>query len=127
MIDPYEAYTNQKQWIESNLVGNLSAEAVDRKPAGIPIGNCNKCASLESEITKPAKFAGYANIESGKVKGLTEHQYFICNRSVLSFVFAIREWSKFPFLLEYIQFKVQFSYNLLKHRRGSASRRLFQA
>ena len=69
-------------------------EAVDMKPSGLPLCSCERCSSMDSEFNKPAKFAGYSQINPYKVDGLTEHQNFICCRDTYAFVFKIRQWSK---------------------------------
>jgi hypothetical protein len=72
----------------------MPGEAVDQKPSGMPFCFCKRCSSMETEITRPAKFKGYNRIHLEKTEGLTEHQYFICSRATRAFVLSIREWSE---------------------------------
>jgi hypothetical protein len=69
-------------------------DIVDRKPSGSPYCLCERCANMETEAKKPAKFDGYMRIDPDKVDTMLPHQYFICARDTYAFIFHIREWSE---------------------------------
>lgn len=75
-------------------------EAVDLKPSGLRFCTCSRCSKIDSELTRPAKFAGYQKVELAQGEGLTQHQRSLCPRSIWAFVLDIRNWSKsitFPY------------------------------
>jgi hypothetical protein len=69
-------------------------EAVDLKPSGLRFCSCSRCSKIESELTRPAKFAGYQKIFLTHGEKLTPHQHFLCPRSIWAFVLDIRDWSE---------------------------------
>jgi len=89
MVDP-------KQYAIDWPNKEYAEDIVDRKLSGTPYCFCKRCSSMQTEAKKPAKFDGYMRIYPMKVDKLTDHQYFICDRSSLAFIFHIREWSMNP-------------------------------
>lgn len=87
MLDPVEEEVD----VDDNIPTRV--EAVDQKPSVLPICICSRCSAMDTERTKPAKFEGYKKIDLKSVKSLSDHQYFLCTRSVLAFVLGIRAWS----------------------------------
>jgi hypothetical protein len=55
---------------------------------------CDKCRAIIESETRPFKFSGYSKINPLTEAGLTDHQYFLCDRSFDAFAFKHREWSK---------------------------------
>lgn len=68
-------------------------EAVDLKPSGLRFCTCTRCLKIDSELTRPAKFAGYQKVALAKGEQLTPHQQLLCPRRVWGFVLDIRNWS----------------------------------
>ena len=88
MCDPVQYATDY------HVLRDDDGDIVDRKPSGSPYCLCTRCASMETEAKKPAKFDGYMRTDPDKVDSMTDHQYFICARDTNAFIFHIREWSE---------------------------------
>lgn len=58
---------------------------------------CIKSQDRNSDI--PAKFADYDDIWPLLREKLTNHQYFLCTREVPAFVFRVRSWRRYKFLI----------------------------
>lgn len=60
---------------------------------------CSNCMDLSRRWSQVRiQFAGYSRINPVKVRELTEHQNFLCFRSVEAFVLKHRKWGKRPHL-----------------------------
>ena len=92
MLDPER---QDLELVNSILPPNSPAhvEAVDLKPSGLRFCTCKRCSKIDSELTRPARFAGYQRVALANGEGLTLHQQFLCPRTVWAFVLDIRDWS----------------------------------
>ncbi|GME40379.1 hypothetical protein BDV95DRAFT_572261 [Neofusicoccum parvum] len=86
MVDPIQyAMDMQAERRVLNAAFEASNTKVDREC-------CNECQKIVHEQKKHFRFPGYSKINPLTAKGLTEHQYFICDRRVEAFLFKHREW-----------------------------------
>ncbi|KAF1363367.1 P-loop containing nucleoside triphosphate hydrolase protein [Lizonia empirigonia] len=65
---------------------------VESKPSRLPLCSCERCAAIECERDKPAKFSGYKRIAFKDIPSMTEHQLFMCAIGVEAFVLSVRDW-----------------------------------
>jgi hypothetical protein len=93
MLDPERQDISKRNAV---LQPNRSeyVEAVDLKPSGLRFCICTRCSKIESEMTRPAKFAGYQKISLADGEALTPHQYSLCPWVIWAFVLDIRDWSE---------------------------------
>ncbi|KAJ4320043.1 hypothetical protein N0V94_003608 [Neodidymelliopsis sp. IMI 364377] len=70
-------------------------EAMDLKASGLRFCICGRCSKTESELTRPAKFAGYQKVLLSHGEGLTSHQFALCPRqsTTLSTDPSITPWA----------------------------------
>ncbi|KAI1330016.1 P-loop containing nucleoside triphosphate hydrolase protein [Xylariaceae sp. FL0255] len=54
--------------------------------------DCSKCKELIYDFAVDQKFIDYFGIQLGFVEQLTDHQYFLCDTRVPSFLFKHRDW-----------------------------------
>ncbi|KAK2767722.1 hypothetical protein FQN54_003880 [Arachnomyces sp. PD_36] len=67
-------------------------ETAAHPSAPFEICSCSRCEELIYRHAVKPKFAGYSRVNALTVKELTEHQYFLCDCLVESFVFKMRSW-----------------------------------
>ncbi|KAJ8114624.1 hypothetical protein OPT61_g3535 [Boeremia exigua] len=84
MLDP------EQQEIDKTFLPN--GANVGSKLSGLRFCSCDRCSDMDTAVTRPAKFDGYEYIFYAEVTGLTDHQYFLCPRSVEAFLLDLREW-----------------------------------
>jgi hypothetical protein len=88
-MDPIQYFTDndrERNILDSNFESD-NARLVDHDC-------CNECRVTIASQTRPFKFSGYSKINPQTEEGLTDHQYFLCDRSVDAFAFKHRGWSK---------------------------------
>jgi hypothetical protein len=96
MTDPVESVLSNydsktKTYIaRTTIVSNFELEDTGGSVSNI----CPSCESIIQPLRKPFKFSGYSDINSWQVEELTDHQYFLCERSVEGFLFKERRWGK---------------------------------
>lgn len=89
MVDPVQALEDNPPEDEEN-----QPIIVDQKPSQLPLCSCARCSAIDCEKNRGAKFQGYKRIAFKDASYLTEHQFFLCPRSIWAFVLSIRQWSK---------------------------------
>ena len=88
MTDPIQYFTDNNA--EKNII-EYDFESDNARLADYDC--CDNCrATIESQ-TRRFKFSGYSKINPQTEKGLTDHQYFLCDRSIDAFAFKHRSWS----------------------------------
>lgn len=87
MVDPitYSLDTEDKQRVRLE-------ETAAHPSAPFKICSCSQCEELIYRHAVKPKFSGYSRASPINVEELTEHQYFICDRVVESFIFKMRSW-----------------------------------
>jgi hypothetical protein len=71
------------------------ASDVEMSNVVTPRCGCPNCIDLSRKRSQARiQFAGYSNINPLKVEALTEHQNFLCCRSVNAYILKHRQWSK---------------------------------
>ncbi len=60
------------------------------------ICSCERCRELIYPYAVQPKFLDYSKFDPDTVPNLSTHQYFICYRTVVAFVFRLRSWGESP-------------------------------
>ncbi|KAF2871550.1 hypothetical protein BDV95DRAFT_572261 [Massariosphaeria phaeospora] len=87
MVDPIQYFTDmgsERCVLDSNFETD-NVKVVDREC-------CEEGHKVIRSLRRPFRFAGYSKINPLKVKGLEDHQYFLCDRRIEAFVYKHREW-----------------------------------
>ena len=66
--------------------------SVTHPSSPLKICDCSRCQELIYKHAVEPRFKGYSNINPLIVEGMTDHQYFLCDRTVEAFLFKLREW-----------------------------------
>jgi hypothetical protein len=69
----------------------LSDDVGEKSLGKSPTCECKRCTELNAR-KKKARFADYARINPMTCKGMTPHQYWLCDRSVHAFIMKVRAW-----------------------------------
>ncbi|KAI1740428.1 hypothetical protein F4680DRAFT_419427 [Xylaria scruposa] len=67
-------------------------EDVAHNSSPLRICTCDRCRDLIYQHAVTPRFGGYFQINPIAVEKLTDHQFFICDKSVEAFLFNLREW-----------------------------------
>jgi hypothetical protein len=91
MVDPiqYAARDESDGGERTTLLASITHPSNPLK-----ICSCDRCEKLIYQHVVKPRFAGYSHINPLVVEKLTDHQYFLCDRTVEAFVFKVRAWSK---------------------------------
>ena len=88
MVDPAQQFEDDVSPppLETSII-------LDQKLSQLPLCSCVRCASINSERNRLAKFAGYKRIAFKDTDEMTDHQCFIYANVASAFVLALRSWS----------------------------------
>ncbi|KAI0186130.1 hypothetical protein EV127DRAFT_187542 [Xylaria flabelliformis] len=67
-------------------------EDVAHNSTPLRICTCNRCRDLIYQHAVAPRFGGYFQINPIAVERLTDHQFFICDKTVEAFLFNLRDW-----------------------------------
>lgn len=89
MVDPIQySMRNEGRYQERKLLMG----SVEHPSAPTKICSCNRCEELIYKHVAKPRFEGYNQINPLVAKGLTDHQYFLCDNAVEAFLFKTRSW-----------------------------------
>lgn len=89
MVDPIQYQTDMGQ------EGITLAANFENDPRhGPPRNCCTGCGEIIQHRQKKFRFSGYSQINPLGADGLTDHQYFLCDRATYGFFFPLRQWSR---------------------------------
>ncbi|KAH8658138.1 P-loop containing nucleoside triphosphate hydrolase protein [Xylariales sp. PMI_506] len=93
VVDPIQYF----QWrVAQNFETTQRAvlRSIVHPSSPLRICSCERCSDLIYSQPRKPRFAGYGQINPLKQEGLTDHQYFLCDKMVESFTFKTRTWEK---------------------------------
>lgn len=67
---------------------------LDQPPGPLRICGCRTCDEAIYKHAARPKFEAYGKVNPLLVEGMTDHQYFLCDKVVEAFIFKTRSWRK---------------------------------